>query len=396
MASKTYDLCIVGAGIFGLTSALELSSRGFKVIVLEASEIPSPLASSTDISKIVRMEYGHDVQYMEMAEKAMEGWRQWNSEWSEPLFHESGVCMMTRNEMKVGGFEYESYQLLLKRGHLPVRLNNEYISSHFPAWQSAGFVDGYFHEKGGYVESGYVIEKLYNKAKTKGIEIRLNSPAKEIIYDKVRSSGVLLKNNDKIIAGKILLAAGAWTHTLTEELQDRMSSTGHPVFHLEVNNPSIFESAKFPVFTADISKSGWYGFPFHPKKKVVKIANHGIGIKIHPKNDERKVLEEQEVELKRFLRKNLPSLQDAKIVYRRLCLYSDTTDEHFWISRHPNVKNLYIAAGGSGHGFKFGPILGSLISDAIEGVENNWLHKFKWRSFTSDTSGEEAARYHGK
>ncbi|MEO8396610.1 MAG: sarcosine oxidase, partial [Chloroflexota bacterium] len=75
------------------------------------------------------------------------------------------------------------------------------------------------------------------------------------------------------------------------------------------------------------------------------------------------------------------------------CLYCDTRDEHFWIDRHPQRPGLTVAAGGSGHAFKFAPVLGGLIADAMEAKPNDWLPKFRWRTLES-MQGQEASRHH--
>lgn len=84
------------------------------------------------------------------------------------------------------------------------------------------------------------------------------------------------------------------------------------------------------------------------------------------------------------------------MVYTRRCLYADTLDEHLWIDRHPEIAGLSVATGGSGHGFKFAPLLGALIADSVEKRDNPWLHKFRWRELLPETAGEEAARYHAE
>jgi glycine/D-amino acid oxidase-like deaminating enzyme len=97
-----HDILIIGAGIFGTTAALALQQRGRQVTLIDSGPLPHPhpLASSTDISKVVRMEYGADGTYMAMVEEAMDGWRLWNKQFSEPLFHETGVVMLTREQMR--------------------------------------------------------------------------------------------------------------------------------------------------------------------------------------------------------------------------------------------------------------------------------------------------------
>ncbi|MEZ4518282.1 MAG: FAD-dependent oxidoreductase [Chloroflexota bacterium] len=107
------------------------------------------------------------------------------------------------------------------------------------------------------------------------------------------------------------------------------------------------------------------------------------------------VYDRDEAALRTFLENTFPALVDAPIVYTRRCLYCDTRDEHFWIDRHPEVEGLTVATGGSGHGFKFAPVLGDLIADAAESLPNPWLEKFRWRDLSDRAGGEEAARFHG-
>ncbi len=388
------DILVVGAGVFGLTSALSLMKRGYRVELIEAGEIPNPLAASTDISKAVRMEYGADAMYMEMVESAIVGWRKWNRMFEDVLYHEVGVTMLSQVPMTSGGFEYDSYQLLLKRNHQPERLDADEICRRFPAWRPGQYVDGFYHAVGGYAESGRTIEALSRQAIKAGITIHQGKVV-AIEEQGGKVVGVRMQNGDTLYSNQILVTCGAWSQELVPALQPLMKATGHPVFHLRVDDESLFTPPNFTVFTADVARSGWYGFPLHPRKNVVKIANHGVGMTLHPENDARIVTSEDEASLRAFLVTTFPALQNALIVYTRRCLYSDTKDEHFLIDEHPEVSGLYVAAGGSGHGFKFAPILGDLVVDRITGRPNPWLNRFAWRSFDEDTKGQEAARHHG-
>src|SRR5215475_3239544 len=113
---------IVGAGINGVTAAIELRNRGHGVVLIDPGPLPHPLAASTDISKVVRLAYGSDETYTEMMEEALAIWREWNGRWPEPLFHETGVMSLTRAPMQPGGFEHESFRVLEARGKHPERL----------------------------------------------------------------------------------------------------------------------------------------------------------------------------------------------------------------------------------------------------------------------------------
>jgi glycine/D-amino acid oxidase-like deaminating enzyme len=395
LKSYQFDITIIGGGIFGLTSAISLQQRGYNCILLEKDTIPSELAATTDISKVVRMEYGRDELYMEMVEEALPGWQKWNEEFEYDIYHETGICMLTREQMEKGGFEWESYQSLLTRGHHPERLKYDDISNKFPAWKESNFVDGFYHRLGGYAESGKTLEFLLKKAKRVGVIVKERFSVNSINKSEHNDFRIETLTGEKVLSQFVIVAAGAWSPYLIPALQKHMKISGHPVFHLKPRSFEEFNQSNFCVFTADISNTGWYGFPIHPKKKVIKIANHGVGKILHPTRDERIVEPVDFQNLAIFLKSSLPQLQDAEIIYTRRCLYCDTLDGHLWIDWHPENENLLVATGGSGHGFKFAPILGEVIADAFERKECAWLNRFKWRNISGNTKGEEAARYYG-
>lgn len=389
----TLDTLIIGGGIYGLTAALALQERGRRVAVLDHGPVPHPLAASTDISKVVRVEYGADELYTALAEQAREGWLQWNEEFGEELYHEDGLLMLAQGEMQPGGFTYESYHLLTERGHELERLDGETIARRYPAWNAELYCDGYFNPKGGYAESGRVVLALAQRAREAGIAFYTEQFVEEVVEEEGRVRGARLENGDLIEATEVVVAAGAWTPVLVPELQLVMVAVGQPVFHLQPRDPDRYRPPHFHIFAADVSRTGWYGFSLHPRENVIKIANHGVGIPIDPRRDKRRVTDEQVAMLRDFLAQTFPELVDAPLVYTRLCLYCDVRDGHFWIDRHPQIEGLAVASGGSGHGFKFAPVLGVLIADAVEGKENKDLARFRWRELDDTTVIEEATRY---
>ncbi len=393
--SRSHDFVVVGAGVYGVTAALELRRRGLGVALLDPGPVPHPLAASTDISKVVRMEYGADGDYMEIVDGAIDGWQAWNAELGETLYHQSGVLMVTRAPMRPGGFEHDSYEQLLAHGHRPERLDAGELVRRFPAWRPGAYVDGFFHARAGFVESGRVVAALARRARELGVDVHEGRTAAELVTGVGRVAAVVTEEGERFSAGHVVLCVGAWTPYLLPELQPVMRSTGHPVFHLKPRRPEPFVPPRFVTFTADVANTGWYGFPVHPRCGVIKVGNHGVGMPVHPVRDERVVTAGDEAALRRFLADTFPALEDSEIVHTRRCLYSDTLDEHLWIDRHPEVAGLTVAAGGSGHAFKMAPVLGGLIADAALGEPNRWLPKFRWRELTAATAGQEAARFHG-
>ncbi len=387
---------VVGAGIFGVTAALELRARGHAVTLLDPGPIPAPLAASTDISKVVRMEYGPDRDYMALMEEAHAGWLRWNERWAAdgtgPLYHESGVLMVTRDPMAPGGFEHDSYRTLLDRSHRPERMDAATITNRYPAWSTGRFVDGFYHHKGGYAQSGKVVAALARRAFGEGVTVREGTRMTALIERAGGVRGVRTDQGQDLEADAVVLATGAWAGTLYPPVSGAIRASGHPVFHLRPADPALFQAERFPTFTADVARTGYYGFPVNPQG-VVKIGSHALGRPIDP-DAPRHLAAGTETRLRRFLYDTFPALADAPVVYTRLCLYADTQDEDFWIARDPERVGLTVAGGGSGHGFKFAPVLGGLIADAATGVDNPALGRFRWRPEVTLAHGTEAARCH--
>lgn len=388
----THTTVIVGAGIFGVTAALELRRRGHAVHLLDPGPLPHPMAESTDISKAVRMDYGPDEDYMALMETALERWREWNQAWPEPLFHEDGVTYLTRAPMAPGGFEYESYQLLLKRGHRPERMDSAGIKRRFPAWNSDLYVDGYYNPEGGYAESGRVVAQLLRQAADQGVELHEHQTFESFLESGPHIVGVATREGAQFAADRVVLAAGAWVPFVLPALMGAFRANGMPVFHVRPDEPSLFEAIRFPSFGADISATGYYGFPLHPREGVVKVANHGTGRALDP-SGERVVTFDEIQQLRDFLSTTFPALAAAPITYTRVCIYCDTWDGHLWIAPDPEREGLIVATGGSGHAFKFAPVLGAIIADAVEGRPNPILPKFRWRPELRMPKTEEAARH---
>ncbi len=382
---------VVGAGINGVTSAIELKKRGHKVILVDPGPLPHPLAASTDISKAVRAAYGPDEDYTALADRCIELWRKWNAKFGIELYHETGVLFVCQHPMQPGDFEYESCRVLEKQGHRFERFDSFTFHQRFPAFAEDRFQDGFFDPDAGYVESGRVVATLIEHARSLGVELREHAKFAALAESDRRVEGIVLEDRHRINGDAVIMATGAWTPHLLPFTKKFLRSTAHPVFHLRPKQPNFFLPERFPFFGADISTTGYYGFPLN--QGVVKIANHGPGREMSPDSPERVVTREDENDLRKFLRSTIPGLAEAPIVYTRVCMYCDTNDGDFWIAPDPDRPNLTIATGDCGHGFKFAPVLGELIADVVEGKPNPLLQKFRWRSEIKPGETKEAARF---
>ncbi len=392
MQNAKRSVIVVGGGIFGITAALELLERAYDVSLFDPGPLPRPEASSTDISKMVRMDYGGDALYTELVEQGFPVWELWNRTWAEELYHEDGFLFLTREPMQPGGFEHDSFHLLQARGHQVERMNPELLRQRYPQWTAERYVDGYFNPRGGWASSARVVARLVNEARALGVRIQEGQAFRTLHESGSRVTGIVTGDGIVHTADFVLMATGAWTPTLLPYLQGALRTMAQPVLHFRVSDPEAFQAPLFVPWGADLSRTGWYGFPAL-SDGTLKVANHGPGIQVHP-DTPRTVPPEWEGRFRDFLRETLPAVADAPLIGGQLCLYCDSFDGNFWIDHDPDRPGLVVAAGGSGHGFKFAPALGGLIADILERKENRFAERFRWRTPTEIT--HEKARYTGE
>jgi glycine/D-amino acid oxidase-like deaminating enzyme len=368
---------VVGSGVFGVSASITLASRAWQVDLLDAGSLPRPEAASTDISKIVRMDYGSDALYTELMERALPLWREWNGRWREALYHQDGFLVLSSAPLRPGGFEHDSLQTLAARGHAVQRLDGGTLASRFPAWVRSRYPDGYFNPQAGWVESGRALSRMIEDAESNGVRVRAGEGVRRLIENGRRVAGVVTTSGRSLHGDVVLIAAGAWTPILAPKLAGVMWPVAQPVFHLKPDDPEAWRPPRFTVWAAAIAETGWYGFPANASG-IVKIANHGPGRRVHP-DAERLIASGDEERLRGFLRLSLPALAEAPLSASKTCLYCDAFDGDFFIGRDPDRPGLAVAAGDSGHGFKFAPVLGEVIADAIEEKPSRFSSRFAWR-----------------
>lgn len=375
MTSPGLGVAVVGAGVFGAAAARELRRRGHAVTLLDPGPLPHPLAASTDVSKAVRMDYA-DPFYMDLMAEAFPIWDALNREGGEPLYHQDGFLILTAGPAGPGDFEFEASRGLAARGVAVEPVSPEVIARRGGAFASGVFTGGYFNPRAGWAESGRVVARFVEDAAARGVVLRPERVT-ALAERGNRVTGVVTASGERLNADVVVVAGGAWTPDFLPELRPFLHATAQPVFHFRPEDPEPFRPGRFPVWAASLTTEGWYGFPALPDGRV-KVANHGPGRPLRPE-DPRQVTPEEEARFREFLATALPALAGAPLAESRVCLYTDTPDGDFLIDRHPGRPGLVVATGGSGHGFKFAPVLGAVIADVVEGKPGFHASRFAWR-----------------
>ncbi|KAJ4141698.1 hypothetical protein NW768_000914 [Fusarium equiseti] len=392
--AKNESIVIVGAGVFGLSTALELSKRGYKNITVLDRYLPPVIdGSSVDISRVIRVEYA-DPFYGKMAREALDGW---NGQYAEH-FHQSGFVMFS--EKSGNDFAEQSKTANEELGD---EVLEEYedardIKKQFPAVQAK--LDGlkaYYNKTGGWADAEGGIRQLAMVCSLAGISF-VTGPRGRVVslrYSGRKVTGVNVAEGEPIEAAQVILSTGAWSNHLLP-ISHASSGSGQPVGFVRLTPQEAEKLADMPVMI-NLS-TGVFIFPPTPKTHILKIARHGYGWATEfdvkdplgesrtvsaPKSDENNATanylpEDAERALREGLKQLVPEIGNHEWLRQRLCWYSDTPEGDFIVDYHPDREGLFLATGGAGHGYKFLPILGRYIADCFEGTAPAEL-RHKWR-----------------
>ncbi|MEQ1354140.1 MAG: FAD-dependent oxidoreductase [Candidatus Acidiferrum sp.] len=358
--TKTYDVIVVGAGVFGAWTALHLARRGQRVLLVDAYGPANARASSGGESRIIRMGYGADELYTRWAINSLAQWKELFASAppsaSAPLFHETGVLWLAGEGDKQLGATKE----VLTRCKVPFEsLNREAIAERYPQFALHGIDTGVLETGSGVLMARRSVMAVVEQAASHGVEYRqahVGSPtfaqASAPQLDAIKTS-----NGEKIAAGQFIFACGAWLGKVFPEiLGARIFPSRQEVFFFGVPpGHDSFGAKALPTWLIQCDEV--YGMP-DLESRGFKIALDHHGERVDPDTQSRVVSPESSERVRAYVTERFPALRNAPIVEMRVCQYENTSNGDFLIDRHPQLNNVWFAGGGSGHGFKHGPAFG--------------------------------------
>ena len=389
---KDHPIIIVGAGTFGLSTALSLSKYYQNITIFDRYKPPVRDAASTDINKVIRADYGTDIIYQKMALESIEIFKEWNEK--EKIFNQTGIMLVGENNDDEKSYQNLSFQSLVDGGKGQFLKRNEEIDlEQYPYLKELRkqFPSGYLNKLGGWCNSSKAISyvvKLLHESHNVQLHTGIAGTLVKLVEVDGKIVGVEMKDG-RVHKGLVILATGAWTPSLLPILNDFMVCNGQPVIEIQTP-PKLHKYLNNSPVWGIFGSIGYYGFPPN-SDGVIKIARHSNGY-INPINNISTPLtvltnpskagfipNEAFENLQGFIKTHFPFLMGLE-VKARMCYYTDSVDGDFLISRIPGKDNLIVATGGSGHAFKFLPVIGRVVQDVVEGKDNEETRRFGWRS----------------
>jgi len=374
---------VIGAGAAGTMAAWRLADTGHQVTVLEQFKIDHDRGSSFGESRIVRRVYT-DPLYTGLMAEAYELWDELQEKWrnscpSGPdsdeaeLINRSGGLFFgpignpdvvaAQSALQQNGVEYEN-------------LTAEDVHARFPEFTLPPNTLALFEPTMGFARASNAIGAAAFFARMTGVSI-IEDTAVTRIEQVAGGLLVTAENGQQYRVDRVLITAGAWTiRFLAQPGTDRLKITRQVYIHLAQHSETDrFVAGRFPTWI-DIG-TNMYGFPRIGKSEGVKIASHDRGIAVDPESVDRSVSPKELENILRYASSHFEGLTD-KVVYVKVCLYTNTPDEDFIIDEAPNLPGAYIISACSGHGFKFAPLIGQIGAELVhDGAQNRDLSRFR-------------------
>jgi len=360
-----YDVMIIGAGSMGMAAGYYLSKSGKKTLLLDSFHPPHNKGSHHGETRIIRYAYAEGEEYVPFILKAQELWNKLERDTGKSLFIPTGVLSVGNRESNFIQNTISSsttYSLPLEVMD-PAEVQNRWSGITMPNDSI-----GCFEPTSGVLKCEESIKAYQMLAEMNGATILSNSRVKEI---HIQEEKVTIKTSDKTFhTDSLVVAAGAWSGHLLSMLDlDLPLTPVRKTFAWFDANEKIYNANDFPAFAFETSQGLYYGFP-SVDCAGLKVGRHDGGERINPDEAMKQFGEivEDEEDLIQFLNQYLPEI--GRLKDGKTCMYTLTPDEKFVIDVHPKYSNVAIAAGFSGHGFKFSSAVGQALSNLIVSGKN--------------------------
>jgi sarcosine oxidase len=358
-----YDAIVAGLGGMGSAAAYQLAGRGRRVLGLERYTPAHDRGSSHGQSRMIRQAYFEDPSYVPLLFRAYELWEQ--------LERETGVdLMMLGGGLMIGPPESRTFtgsKATADEYGLPYEvLDAVELKRRYPVFEPTEDTIALFEEKAGIVRPEAAVRAHLDRATAMGADLRFGEPI--LTWEPVDSGVRVETASGAYEAERLVVTAGAWAPKLLEDLGLPLEVTRQILFWFDpVGGIEPFLPGRFPVYIWEPEDgNSFYSMPAHdgPDGGVKVAFFRADGTPADPDTVDREVHDHEVDFIRSYLERYVPAL-DGELLYARTCMYTNTPDEHFVISTHPEYPQVAIAAGFSGHGFKFCGVVGEILADLV-------------------------------
>lgn len=354
---------VVGAGAFGGWTALALLRAGVRVTLVDAWGAGNSRASSGGETRVIRAVYGGVPIYSEMAVRAFALWREAERRWDRQVLFRTGALWMCAGD---DSYVRRSIDPMKAVGLSVEELSPSEVARRYPALGVRDVRTAFFEPEAGFITARAACELVRETVVREGGTYK-QAHARPGRITGSRLTSLALSDGSTLEADRLVFACGPWMGQLFPDvIGRRIVATRQTVsFFGTPAGDGRYDTGALPVWV-HLGERLVYGAPDH-ERRGLKIADDTAGEDVDPTTMDRTPTPDELRRARVILRERFPTLADAPLVEARVCQYEASSDGHFLIDRHPQLENVWLVGGGSGHGFKLGPAVGDHVAALIQG-----------------------------
>jgi sarcosine oxidase len=374
---RPYDVIVIGVGAMGGAASWQLAQRGYRVLALDQLAPPHQRGSSHGRTRVIRTAYFEHPAYVPLVRRAFTLWYDLEQVTGRHLLT-SCPCL---NVGPPQGILIPALEATVKQHQLPAqKLTAAEIRQQFPPLQVPEHYQGLLENQAGFLAVEDCVAAQIEAARRSGADIHLN----EAVLDWQREHDTYLITTTAGLyrTARLVIAAGAWATQLLRRLHIPLTVMRQVMLWFDVGKRRAdFRRDRFPIFIAETSKGEFYGLPAIDPLGLKVARHYGAPELPDPDTVSWQTSDEDDIPVRHFVDEFLPGL--GEITHRQVCLYTLTPDRHFVVDlEQTGGASLAIAAGFSGHGFKFAPVIGEILADLVTtGSTSHSIELFRMSRF---------------
>ncbi len=356
--TRNFDVIVIGQGVMGAATSWQLARRGVRVLGLEQFSVPNVRGSSHGQSRMIRLCYYEHPDYVPLLRRAYTLWEELEQESARKTLYVTGGVYAGRAESEFVAGALRSAQ----KHHLPHEmLSHSELASRYPQLTLPDDHVALYEPAAGFILADLAVSTFAELALRHGGEIHGHESV--VSWEESDDGVIVTTDRDTYRARKLVVCAGPWASHMLEGLGVRLRVTRQPLGWFWPKDPGQFDVGQLPVWAVGQDDGSlFYGFPLLPGSPGLKLGHHKEGAELIPGDATDAPRPEDEAPLRSALERFMP-MASGPLLSMRMCRYTSSPDSHFILDLAPGSRNVMVACAFSGHGFKFGPVIGEILAD---------------------------------